>query len=184
MYSAPLVQIDAAGGTLVAGGFNGALSFGDETLTSSGEQDIFVARLDAWGAHDWSRQFGGDGTQSVATMALGANGDIVLAGPFKGALDFGGGPLSGKTFVAKLDSKGNPLWSKGYVAAGGLGTIALRSVAIDPAGSIVLAGSFNGTIDLGGDPSASSGTDIFIAKLGSSGELHWVKTLAARTTRS
>lgn len=52
-------------------------------------------------------------------------------------------------------------------------------VAIDASGSVVLAGSFSGTIDLGGGAlSSASQQDIFIARYTPKGSLDWQRTFA------
>ncbi len=100
------VAVDADGNVAVAGTFDGSLDFGGGPLTTSGDTDVFAARLDGMGNHLWSRSWGDAQTQTSAGLALAPGGYLVLAGTFAGQLDFGGGPLkstgNADLFVAKL----------------------------------------------------------------------------------
>ncbi|KYF67387.1 hypothetical protein [Sorangium cellulosum] len=69
--------------------------------------------------------------------------------------DFGCGPLTASQvglFVAGLDPRGNGLCGVAFEPSefGGM-----SRVAVDPAGSLVVAGTFQGTIDLGDGPLSS-----------------------------
>lgn len=66
-------------------------------------------------------------------------------------------------------------WQKTFPVAGGTGT--LLSVVVDGTGHLLVAGSFSGSVDLGGGPLVSAGgEDIFLARLdAASGALLWAK---------
>lgn len=69
---------------------------------------------------------------------------------------------------------GTTLWAK---RAGDAVFQAAKAVAIDASGNTVVAGTFQGTFDFGLGPFTSAGDDdIFIAKLGSTGNPLWIKT--------
>ena len=176
MYCSSTVKIDPQNRVFLAGGYNGTLGFGGGvSITNNGEPNIYVASLDPGGAGLWARQFGGTGSQHATSLALGPKGDIVIAGSFAGDLDFGAGPLAGKAFVARLDEAGNPLWSKGLSVTGGSGALSIAGIGVDAAGDIVLAGVFNGVADVGAGEIASDGTDVFVAKMSSTGAPIWTK---------
>lgn len=62
-------------------------------------------------------------------------------------------------------------WSKGW---GDFGTDVARSVAVDGAGNVIVVGSFEGTVNLGGGDLTSAGDeDIFIAKFNQYGTHLW-----------
>ena len=48
------------GSSIVTGTFSGA-TFGGTTLTSAGEDDVFIAKLNADGSYAWAKQAGGGG---------------------------------------------------------------------------------------------------------------------------
>ena len=71
----------------------------------------------------------------------------------------------------------------------GLPASANVRVAADPAGNTYVAGTFTGTLDL--DPTvgvanviSKGGTDVFVAKYGSNGQLIWAKTLGGTANES
>jgi hypothetical protein len=172
------VAVDGAGNVAAVGTFSGTLDFGGGALTSAGASDVFVAKLDPSGAHLWSKRFGDAGFSQYGTaVAVDGAGNVVVSGYFFGTVDFGGGALtsagSDDLFVAKLDPSGNHLWSKSF---GGLGSQYARSVAVDKAGNVILAGGFALSVDFGGGALASvGGQDIFVAKLDPSGNHVWSK---------
>lgn len=128
------------------------------------------------GAHLWSKRFGDGGNQIAWGVAADPAGNLVIAGEFTGALDFGGGASltsagSSDVFVAKLDSAGNSLWAKRF---GDPTYQAAVSVAVDSNGDVLVTGQFHGAIDFGGSPIVSSGgADIFVLKLDAAGGLIW-----------
>lgn len=128
--------------------------------------------------HVWSESFGVIGSAEVVGMAVDEEGDVVLAGTFKGTLDLGLGPLASASpdvadiFVVKLSASGKPLWVRKF----GAGSEALvGGVAVDADGDVLLSGGFAGTIDFGGGPLESAGgTDVFSVWLsGDSGSYLW-----------
>ncbi|MCC6559566.1 MAG: nucleotide-binding protein [Polyangiaceae bacterium] len=68
--------------------------------------------------------------------------------------------------------KGDVLWAKRF---GGPGLESPGAqVAVDSAGSIILTGAFQGTVDFGGGPVVSAGAnDVFVVKLDASGGHLW-----------
>ncbi len=101
------VSVAAAGGfTLVAGDFEGTLDAGGGPLASAGARDVFVAKLDLAGEHVWSKRFGDGASQTLGSVAVDRDGNVVLTGAFAGTLDLGAGPLTSvdalDIFVAKL----------------------------------------------------------------------------------
>jgi hypothetical protein len=94
------------GNVLVAGRFEGTIDFGGGPLASLGVGDVFVAKLDTDGGHLWSKRFGNASDEAAAGVATDSAGNVLVAGHFDGAIDFGGGPLNnaggGDVFVVKL----------------------------------------------------------------------------------
>lgn len=162
------IAIDEDGSALVAGEFTGDLDFGGGLLANLADGDLFLAKLDADGNHEWSRRFGDTGNQTPKGIAIDSFGNIVLTGHFNGAIDFGGGPLQSATgqdvFIAKLGRMGEHLWSKRFGDA--LPQVGI-AVAVDRDANLLLAGRLDGSIDFGGGALVSAGgADIFVVKLG------------------
>ena len=112
---------------------------------------LVLEKLDANGAPLWNHQFG-DGTSVVfgAVVAVdGANNVVFLSPWVEGAVDFGGGPLTGKNVLAKFDAAGKHLWSK---VLGGYASNSLPNptpVVVDGAGNILIPNEVSEPVDIG-----------------------------------
>ena len=165
------VAVDASGNVIITGPFAGSVNFGGDVLTSAGQYDVYVAKFDPDGMHLWSKRFGDLNSQVANAVAVDAAGNVVVAGDFAGAMDFGGGALTsaGNTdiFIAKLDPNGAHLWSKRF---GDSSNQTPCDVAVDASGNAILAGQFSGMVNFGGRTLTSAGgKDIFIARFGPDG---------------
>ena len=171
------IATDSSGNSYVTGFFAESASFGSTTLTSSGGEDIFVAKLDSSGNWLWAKQAGGTGLDIGYGIATDSSGNSYVTGFFAESASFGSTTLTSSggedIFVAKLDSSGNWLWAK---QAGGTSPDYGWGIAIDSSGNSYVTGYFEGTASFGTTNLTSSGVqDIFIAKLDSSGNWLWVK---------
>jgi len=156
----------------------------DESKTASAGSDVFVARFDGNGTPQTSWTFGGDGDQDVTAAARMPDGGMVLVGYYDGAFDPGTGvlPFTGSlssdddVFVIRLGADGEAQWATSFNS-----TDSLRAwdVAVDPAGNIVVAGSFEGTTDFGTETKTAYNlgySDAYLVKLGPDGTRLWVRT--------
>lgn len=178
--SARAVATDADGNVIVVGQFAGTLDLGGGPLTSSGGDDVFVAKLAPDGSHLWSTRFGDDSEQRADAVAVDASGNVVVAGTFEGTIDAGGGPIAAVSgddlFVVKLDADGAHQWSQGFGAAG---VQQAAGVAVDADGAVILTGVFSGTFSFGGSDLSSPGAlDPFVAKLDASGVHVWSQSFS------
>ncbi len=162
-----------------AGDFHGTLIPGSPLLESSGEADGFVARLGPEGRVLWGRRFGGSGDDNADALALGPDGSLIVVGKFMGDASIGSTRLQAgeatHCLVAKLAREdGSVLWARGF---GGAGYAQCRSAAVDAAGDVLIAGLFQGTLELGAGPWTSAGeSDLFLAKLsGQDGTPRWAR---------
>lgn len=184
IYHGPDFQLSTGGvftslGDVILGGiFVASFNLGPATLTSAGSLDIFLARLDSSGAHQWSSRFGDAQAQAIEPLVvLDSQDNILQAGLFLGELDFGGGPLIApdstyNLFVAKLDDDGNHLWSRSFGGA----FQQVHTLAVDPGDRVIFGGYFfDGALDLGGGPFvwAGEGYDSFIAVYDPDGAHVW-----------
>lgn len=110
-------------------------------------------------------------------VATDDDGNVIVTGDFSGTLDLGAGPMLGQSdvFLAKFDAAGNTLWSTRFVSDG---PHIAEAVTVDGDGGIILAGSFAGTIDLGGGALVSAAKDGFVAKFDAAGAHLWSKSFA------
>jgi PKD repeat protein len=159
------IVVDASGNVCTTGALYGTADFdpgsGTYNLTSSGEDDIFISKLDAFGNFVWAKRMGGTVSYRVShSIAMDTSGSVYITGT-----------LSVYTIlISKLDVSGNFIYEK---LMGGLGTGGAgggSSIAFDASGNLYVTGGFEGTVDF--DPGAgiynltSVGvSDIFVLKL-------------------
>jgi hypothetical protein len=160
------IAVDPGGGIAIIGDFTDMVNLGGDDFISTGSDDIFLAKYDASGAHQWSRQFGGFGFDTGNGLAVDASGNLVVTGQFWEEADFGGGSISGPggsdVFVAKYNSSGWHQWSQAF---GGEIVDVGTAVALDDSGNAIVTGYFWGTANYGGGDLISGGDlDIFVAK--------------------
>ena len=125
-------------------------------------RDVYIAKLDAAGAHLWSRSFGdGEADQGGYSVTSDGAGNVFFSGAMGGSIDFGQGPhtaAEGPGFVVKLDPSGTTQWSQQLSAPG----VRVRST---PAGHLVVAGGFPVGSNLG-SPVATlvGGSRVFLVE--------------------
>ena len=100
------IAVDANGNSYVTGYFWGNATFGTTTLTSSGQYDIFVAKMDSNGNWLWAKQAGGTSYDDGYSIAVDDNGNSYVTGYFKSNATFGTTTLTSggiyDIFVAKI----------------------------------------------------------------------------------
>ena len=171
------IATDASGGVIVAGSFLDTVNFGgSQDLVSDGQADIFLAKYDSGGGHQWSKRFGGIGYDACFSLATDAEGSVFTTGNFQGVVSFGGDEFTSNgddvdAFVAKYDSDGQHLWSHGF---GGPSYEYGYHLDVDDWGNVHIIGSFTQTINAGGNDLFSAGaTDAFVASYGGNGQHIW-----------
>lgn len=165
----------SGGHPIVVGRFPGSLSFGGNTLQSSGGYDAFIAKLDgASGEHLWSRRLGGAEDQVAWSVAEDPQGNVIVVGEFLGQMSVGGGNSLQSAggfdiFVAKYDGEdGDHIWSRRF---GNSEDQVGRGVAVTKTGEILVIGSFSGGVDFGTGLMESAGSfDMFVLTLDGNGE--------------
>jgi len=189
-YGGSCVKVDASGNVYTSGYFTGTVDFdpgaGTATLTSLGNSDMFISKLDASGNYIWTKQIGGIYNDLAYALTLDAVGNIYATGSFMGTVDFDPGPGVanmdglGLAFILKLDAAGNYIWAKKFTAGSSTG----YSIAIDASNNVYSIGRFMGTVDF--DPGSATtnltspgvGTgQIYISKLDASGNFVWAKQM-------
>lgn len=170
------VAIDPGGNVLLTGFFQNTIEFGGPTIAAAGgpgDYDIFVVKLDANGNHIFSKAVGSPGRQEGLAIAAGPYGNVAIAGYTTGDVDLGAGTQTftgmgeGAVF-AVYDGAGAHLFSRLYPGDGARAT----SIAFGSDGDLFVAGTFKGTIDLGGGELASpSANDDVVARYGPTGEV-------------
>ena len=189
------IALDGAGNSYVTGAFIGSATFGpgetnETTLTSAGDDDIFVAKYDASGDLVWAKRAGGTGFDAGIGIAVDGSGNSYVTGFFQGSATFGPGETNETTmtsagfidiFVAKYDASGDLVWAKQAAGSRGATTDFGQGIAVDGAGNSYITGRFQGSAAFGAGETnettlTSAGiSDIFVAKYDASGDLVWAK---------
>lgn len=186
------IALDALNNVYTTGPFGDTADFdpgmGTFNLTSTGNTDNFVSKLDSSGNFLWAKQLGGTDDDDSYAIAVDANGNVYTVGTFYATADFDPGvgtynlTAEGQydIFISKLDASGNFAWAK---RIGGAVTDEGYAIAVDVSGNVYSTGSFGGTADF--DPGAGTlnltaigDQDIFISTLDTSGNFLWAKQLA------
>jgi hypothetical protein len=160
------IAVDSNGNAYVTGHFEGTATFGSTSLTSSGANDIFIAKLSSIGEWQWAVKAGGPGdSDSAYGIAVDPNGNAYATGYFEGTATFGSTSLTSSggndIFIAKLSSSGEWQWA---VKAGDSSGVFGNGIAVDSSGNAYVTGHFSGTATFGSTSLTSSGGyDIFIA---------------------
>jgi hypothetical protein len=163
-YQALLFDVAPApdGGLYATGWFRDTQDFdpgpGVFNLTSAGEDDIFLLKLDDAGGFEWAHSMGGTGRDIGGSLAVSASGWLYAMGSFSGTVDFDPGPgifdltSAGDwdMFLGVYDAGGKLVWAQGM---GGSGNDGGSIMAIGSNGSVFMNGYFTGTVDF--DPTES-----------------------------
>ena len=104
------------GSSIVTGYFYETVAFGSTPpITSTGNQDVFVAKLDASGNWLWATKAGGSLDEQGRAVSTLSDGSSIVTGYFNGTAAFGSTSLESAgdadVFVAKIDASGNWLWA-------------------------------------------------------------------------
>ena len=140
--------LDANNNIYCIGLFESSCYFDNDTLYSSGVNDIFLAKYDASGNELWAKRIGSNNPmgydESLKGRAIDNNNNcLYLSGSFYGSLTIDSYNINGSggmdMFLAKFDLNGNCLWLK---KAGSALDDYLGTVSIDPSGNVYWTGNF------------------------------------------
>nr|WP_299202103.1 SBBP repeat-containing protein [uncultured Brumimicrobium sp.] len=170
------VATDVNGNIYISGSFVGTSDFNPDSstynLTSNGDRDAFVLKLNSNGEFVWAKSFGGSQADGIKSLTIDGNGNIYTTGEFRGTVDFDPGSgtynmtSAGNTdaFITKYDANGNFEWAQ---QLGNAGYDTGESIVVDSYENIYFTG---GTW-------SSGNYQIFISKVNSNGNFLWTKEL-------
>ena len=141
----------ADGGFALAGR---AASFG------AGEDDFWLVKTDRNGIQQWTRTYGGAGSDWAYAVTQTTDGGFALAG---GTVSFGAGGADG--WLVKTDARGTLQWNQTY---GGSKLDEAYAIIETSDGGFVLAGR---TQSYGADT-----TDVWLVKTDTHGNMEWQQT--------
>jgi hypothetical protein len=189
---------DQNGNIYSAGWFFGSADFDPSsqnfTLTSNGESDAFIHKLDSNGNFVWAKSIGGINNDRANFISLDDVSNVYVVGYFDSLVDFD--PNAGvhtidsdrgkDAFVHKMGSDGNFKWVKTIRGKSG---VFGRAIHCDNTGNIYTTGSFREMADFNPNAGTMNFTsegedDGFIQKLDTSGNFIWAKSIKGpRTVR-
>ncbi len=178
------ITVDASGNVYITGWYTSAnLTMGSHTVTntSTGNSEIFIAKINSAGTTQWLKSVGGTTNERGYGITCDASGNVFVTGGFGSpSVNFGSGSLtnSGTStqdfFIAKYDAAGTSLWAK---SAGGTSSEMGYSAACDSLGNVYVTGVFSSAsvnFGSGAVSNAATGTqDIFVVKYNGSGTAAW-----------
>jgi hypothetical protein len=195
MVKGEAIDIDSNDNIYIAGTFYGTVDFnpeiGIDNKTSHGESDIFVTKLHSDGNYEWTKTIGGPNYDFGTSIKIDLNGNIFIAGNFRGTVNFNvDGGIDNKTasvqdmFITKLNIDSSYAWTKTFQSNNGDDD--LKRIQIDNNNNVYLTGAFYSQVDF--DPGSNStlkvpvgGGDIFIVKLNNDSSYCWVKTIGGKS---
>jgi hypothetical protein len=151
------------------GGMGGTMDISvtglNDTVTASGTGGAAPASSSSEGGsgnltYQWDAIYGGNGASDEAVLsavAVDKQGNVVVAGAYKGQLDFdgpaGANPPNTSVggydiFVAKYDKMGKLVWRK---AVGDGQDQSAKAVAVDANGRVAICGIIKGAVNFGGN---------------------------------
>jgi hypothetical protein len=168
------VGVDVSGNIYITGDFYDTINLGGANLTSYGTNDMYIAKYNSAGVHQWSAHYGGSDIDYGERCAVDAAGNMVVVGRFGrlGNSNFGGSSFSaGELYVAKYNTNGVHQWSLATSVPTSYGIPPIPTgVALDASGNIYVTGRFAGTKTFGATQLVGAGADdIFILKYNSAG---------------
>ena len=180
------VAVDNQGNTYITGNYMGTAVFGSFSLPnrSSGDRDVFVAKISPTGTFLWAARAGGTYYDIGTAVTVDLAGNVYVTGTFNSNPIYFGATTtmslarkgSNDVFIAKLDPSGNWLWAR---RAGASLSDGGEAIAVDSNSNIYVTGVFQGAQTSGSygtlPPFVGYGySDIFVTKLDTNGTFLWV----------
>lgn len=182
--SAEGVAVDGLGNVYLMGFYENTAYFGSTSVTSMGNEDIFLVKYNSNGTVQWALSAGGTSSDLGFDIKIDGLGNIYLTGIYSGTATFGTTSITSignkDIFVAKYNSNGILQWIQ---SAGGAGNDVGLAITADNLGNVYITGYYQGTATFGASTILSVGNDdIFVAKYNSNGTLQWVEAAGGINT--
>lgn len=187
------LAVDKTGNAYVTGNFSEFIDAdpgpGVSLITSRGQTDVFLCKLDPAGGLMWVRSFGGFGPDSGSKITFDSSA-VFLTGDFSSTIDAdpGAGIFNVTSagaqdiFVVSLNLEGGFRWA---FRIGGTGQDYPGDLALQ-GGALYLSGRFFNTVDFDPGPardemSSSGESDAFLARyVAASGSHSWAKRFGGK----
>ncbi len=197
------LAIDQFSNIYVVGGFRNRgndqnAKYGPFTLTSNGEWDAFIFKMDKDGNWLWAEGIGSNKTDRANSVAVDICNDIYITGEYRNPMIFPGANASNGTdtlshkqkrdvFVAKMNNQGEWKWAK---RARSSGTDKPYQMSVDANKQVFLGGTakgeltFNNDLVVGPQISGDTSASAWVAQLDGStntGDWVWAKMAGCDT---
>jgi hypothetical protein len=179
------LAIDHFSNVYLVGGFENTGTYGPYTLTSNGEWDAFLFKMDKDGNFIWARNVGSNKTDRADGIAIDYCDNVYICGEYRNPMVFPGANASNGTdtlshskqrdiFVAKITTNGDWVWAK---RARSEGTDKPYQMSVDANMQVFVAGSAGDSIRFNSNLVLSTGDtsiNAFVAQLDGSRAGDWV----------
>ncbi len=158
---------------------------------------MFISKLDKYGSYLWAKQLGVKGGAQGEDICVDSKGNCIVVSSFTDTIDtdpgLGVANLNcltssnlAQSFILKLDSLGNFMWSKqlNVNSIDSTHSVFALNVTSDTRDNVIVSGYFSGTVDFDPGPltalrtsNLNGGLSLFILKLDKQGNFINVKTI-------
>ena len=174
------ISIDNENNLIVYGTFVNEAKFVTTNLSTEGHIDVFVAKMDNYGAWLWINTAGGEYADDSDALDVDDEGNIFIAGGFRDEATFGNQTLESpehmesEAFISKLSKEGDWLWSISVEKAPDTTYLLILDITVNLNGDLLVAGQFKEYLDLGTvNLTAFRSGDMFFGSLNGTGEWQW-----------
>ena len=180
------IAIDTSGNVYLCGYFDSpTLNIGNDALSNSGGDDIFLAKYDANGNVLWAKKAGGSNEDVALSMAVDPKENVYITGDFTStSISFDTINLTSTStnghanlFIAKYDKSGNLILAKSAGCIGSTGWVQATTVGVDTSQNMYVSGWFGyNNFNIGSSTLNYAGLyDIFFIKYDKNGNVIWAK---------
>jgi len=192
------LAIDRSSNIYVVGGFQNTGNYGPHSITSNGEWDGFIFKMDKDGNWLWAEGIGSNKTDRINSIAIDVCDDVYITGEYRNPMVFPGANASNGSdtlshkqkrdvFVAKMNNQGEWKWAK---RARSSGTDKPYQMSVDKNKQVFIGGTAKGEMtftnglvvpaQIPGDTTASA----WVAQIdgaSNNGDWVWAKMAGADT---
>jgi hypothetical protein len=184
------VKTDADGNILVAGYFQGATTWGDSTISTTGfGSEAFLAKFSSDGDFHWLNHVsnldnGSYDDVELEGVAVDGDGNVVTVGWFADSVFVGDTAMASNGYqgavIAKFNTDGVLVWAS---VAGGTSNNKAMAVEVDHQNNIAVVGQFSNYAIIGDTTLIVNGDgDLFLVKLDPGGDLIWANVAGGSNT--
>ena len=189
---AVFVDVDNSGNSYLSGNYRANITFDNETIQHTEEEDVFLVKYGPDGNLNWTRRIvsaapfetAAIAFQRVSSMNVDGAGNCYLGGTFESQIYFdddvsldGTFSNSVEEYIVKYDTSGDALFATKTTEEEQ--PVGPKGIATDDSEEIYITGWFNDNISLGDFDLVPVDEDgefsMYMAKLNSSGEFVWAK---------